>query len=223
MFKWFKDNEIDRVNLDELDKHGWKLREKSSHAKVWDISFGDVLLLEFRNKRPVMPFLSQTIELRNYFRKNVIESGGGILKVEVIELKGLSAVDCLFKIPMKPTGMLCVGSLVIPFSDKAYYIEVQCREQGMTGVRESLIWLRQGDSANKEDEVQDENFDILRGWMKDPYDESATEGILMNLADDEKYDVEFPDHPLSRARKYMAQIREIISFDNQLFKLDRFS
>jgi hypothetical protein len=213
MLNWFKNNEIDWVRLDE---RGWKLRDKNSDVKVWDNDSGDVLSLNFFNKPPDIPVsLSQVTELRNFYRKNVAEVGGGVLKIETIEIKGLSAVECLFKMPMQPSGMLYLASFTIPFRDKSYVVKLQCPEKGITGARDSAVFALH---TNFDDD-DDENFDPFKGWMKDPYDESVTEGVLMNLSEDEQYDVKFPNHPLTRARKYMSQIKETISFDERLFKL----
>jgi hypothetical protein len=214
MLNWLKNNQIDQVRLDE---RGWKLREKNSDVKVWDNDSGDVLSLNFFNKTPDIPVsLSQEIELRNFYRKSVAEVGGGILKVEVVELKGLSAVECLFKMPMQPSGMLYLASFTI--RDKSYVVKLQCPEQGITGARDSAVFALH---ANFDDE-DDENFNPFKGWMKDPYDESITEGVLMNLSEAEEYDVKFPNHPLTRARRYLSQIKETISFDERLSNLARF-
>jgi hypothetical protein len=217
MLNWLKNNEIDQVRLDE---QGWKLRDKSSDVKVWDNDLGDVLSLNFFNKPPDIPVsLSQLTELRNFYRKNVTEVGGGILKVEVNEIKGLPVVECLFKMPMQPSGMLYLASFTIPFRDKSYVVKLQCPEKGITGARDSAVFALHANF----DEEDDENFDPFKGWMKDPYDESIIEGVLMNLSEDEQYDIKFPNHPLTRARKYMSQIKKTISFDERLFKLAHFS
>jgi hypothetical protein len=216
MLNWLKNNEIDRVRL---DVNGWILREKNSDLKIWDSEVGDVLSLNFFNKTPDIPVsLSNTTELRNFYRKNITDAGGGILKVEVIDIKGLAVIECLFKIPMQPSGMLYLASFTIPFRDKSYVIKLQCPEQVITGERDAVVFALQ---SNFDDE-DDENFDPFKGWTKDPYNETLIEGVLMNLSEDEKYDEKFPNHPLSRARKHLSQIKETISFDDRLFKLSRF-
>lgn len=216
MLNWFKQNDIERVRLNE---RGWVLKVKTSDAKVWDNDSSDILSLNFFNKPPDIPVsLSEAPELRNFYRQTVAEAGGGILKVEAIELKGLPAIECLIKMPMQPSGILYLVSFTIPFRDKSYVVKLQCPEQGITGARDSAVFALH---ANFDDE-DDENFDPFKGWMKDPYDKTVAEGVLMNLSEEEKYDAKFPNHPLSRARRYINQIKETISFDERLFKLARF-
>ena len=216
MLNWLKNNEIDRV---KLDNSGWKLREKNSDVKVWDNEVGDVLSLNFFDNKPDIPVsLSNITELRNFYRNMVAEAGGGIIKIEVIKIKELQAIENIFKMPMQPSGMIYVASFTIPFQDKSYVIKLQCPEQGITGERDSVVFAS---FANFDDE-DDENFDPFNGWMKDPYDEGLTEGFLMNLSEVEQYDEKFPNHPLSRARKYLSQIKNTVSFDEKLSNLTSF-
>ena len=216
MLNWLKNKEIEQV---AFDISGWNLREKNSELKIWDNNAGDILSINFFNKPPDIPVsLSQITDLRNFYRNLATDAGGGIIKIDSIDLKNLAAVECIFKIPMKPSGMIYVGSFTIPFRDKSYVVKLQCPERGVTGIRDTVVF----DSfmASIEDS---EDFDPFKGWAKDPYDETVTTGALMNLSEDEKYDEKFPEHPLSRLRKYLRQIEETISFDKQLYKLEAFT
>lgn len=216
MLNWLKNKEIDRITLDET---GWNLREENSEIKVWDNNAGDILSINFFNKQPDIPVsLSQITDLRNFYRKMVVEAGAGIIKVDSIDLRNLAAVECIFKIPMQPAGMIYVGSFTIPFRDKSYVVKLQCPERGVTGMRDTTVFA--SFATFGEDE---EDFNPFKGWAKDPYDETVTTGALMNLSEDEKYDEKFPEHPLSRLRKYLRQIKETISFDKQLYKLEVFT
>ena len=216
MLNWFKNKEIDRVNLDEI---GWKSREKNSDVKVWDNDVGDVLSLNFFDKKPDIPVsLSNITELRNFYRKMVADAGGGVIKIELIKIKELQAIENIFKMPMQPSGMIYVASFTIPFRDKSYVIKLQCPEQGITGERDSVVFAS---FANFDDE-DDEDFNPFKGWLKDPYDASLTDGLFMNLSEDEQYDEKFPNHPLTRARKHLRHIKNTISFDEKLFDLPFF-
>jgi len=217
MFNWFKSKDIDLVRLDE---DGWRLREKSSELKVWENSSGDVLSLNFFDKEPDIPFaLSEIDGLRKFYRNLIAESGGGILKLETVELGGLTAIETLCKLPKQPSGMIYVGSLTIPFREKSYVVKLQCTEQGITGMREAVFFA----SRAHFDEDGEEDFDPFKGWAKDPYDETFTDGVLMNLSEDEQYDEKFPNHPLSRVRRYLKEIKQTISFDEKLFDLPKFA
>ena len=56
----------------------------------------------------------------------------------------------------------------------------------------------------------------VKGWMKDPYDENIDLPYMMNLSEKEEYDKMFPEHPLSRLRKYLLDVEKTISIDKKL-------
>jgi hypothetical protein len=56
----------------------------------------------------------------------------------------------------------------------------------------------------------------IQGWFKDPYDASFDKQALRTLADDQKYDCKFPDHPLSRARRKIDSVIGSIRFDQDV-------
>ena len=39
---------------------------------------------------------------------------------------------------------------------------------------------------------------------------------MMNLSEAEEFDIQFPEHPLSRLRKFLKQIEETIKTDDSL-------
>jgi len=59
-----------------------------------------------------------------------------------------------------------------------------CRRQGLVGI-----------SGNP-----------FAGWIKDPYDETIHEGVLMNLSELEQFDKQFPESPLSMCREFVRTL-----------------
>jgi hypothetical protein len=55
----------------------------------------------------------------------------------------------------------------------------------------------------------DELTGLPSGWIADPYDPTLRYDGMRNLADDPKYDAQFPEHPLSRSRAFMANLESI--------------
>ena len=68
-------------------------------------------------------------------------------------------------------------------------------EIGVTGARDAAVCALEMKAGNVDAR--------LNGWNRDPYDESFTDGFLMNLSEDAKYDGMFPYHPLTMARKFI--------------------
>jgi hypothetical protein len=52
----------------------------------------------------------------------------------------------------------------------------------------------------------------LEGWFTDPYDPKYKGMVLRSVTDNEKYDEEFPDHPLSRLRSTLKTVRNSLQF-----------
>ena len=104
----------------------------------------------------------------------------------------------------------------IQYDKKIYEIEGEFSEDGTTGVRDSMIL-----SIMMSKGVVTVENDKMHGWFKDPYDESYTSGVLMNLSENEEFDELFPDHPLTQARKFVKFIIDNeepkkLSLDEQL-------
>jgi hypothetical protein len=102
-----------------------------------------------------------------------------------------------------------IGSYTLLSATFRYVIEVRATEHGITGLRDTLV-------ANEFlPDILEMSADgpILRGWFQDPYDPTYTMGILRNQSEDPKYDDQFPDHPLSRVRRYLATIAQSITID----------
>ena len=89
---------------------------------------------------------------------------------------------------------------------------------GTTGTREALISNRM--LAKNELVIGEEG---MEGWMEDPYNPTFKGGTLMNKAEDPKYDADFPDHPLTIARKWLTEIALTIDFKPEVRKLKEYN
>ncbi|HEX8702340.1 MAG TPA: hypothetical protein VF815_26135, partial [Myxococcaceae bacterium] len=139
-------------------------------------------------------------ELRAFYRKRTVEAGGGIVEVDVVSLAGLRGVRAICKFPQQPEGMSYNGSLVLPFARFSYVLKVQCPEEGITALRDTLIL------STLMPQDRDPQRWVEEEWAQDPYDASDRSRIRRNLSEDEQYDAEFPDHPLSRTRRHLAAL-----------------
>ena len=64
-------------------------------------------------------------------------------------------------------------------------------EEGQRGVREAMVMVMLG---------------MPKDWMQDPYDKNFKKGIRRNKSEDEKFDSQFPYHPLTQARVFLNYI-----------------
>jgi hypothetical protein len=84
-------------------------------------------------------------------------------------------------------------------------------ERGLTGVREAVVaatLMRDGKLLPRE---------YQQRWGNDPYDAASRDAdpsLLRFMSDDESYDQEFPQHPLSKVRRMLATLANHVEYDS---------
>jgi hypothetical protein len=194
MFSFFK-NEIS-IRSVSIPDFGWpKVREEEAIIMWGNPERTAVVSINYFDLVPNIPTVRDVNVIRSFYRNLINEANGGLLAAELFKQQGFDVVKTIFKIPQQPRGMAYIGSLTLPFSTCSFVLKVHAVEAGMTGLREAMVadkLLRAG------------NFD-MDNWDSDPYDKDLKTGVLMNLAEVENYDMDFPDHPLSRVRDLLTR------------------
>lgn len=110
--------------------------------------------------------------------------------------------------------MSYVGCFTLPFRDFSFVVKAQCEEEGTTGIRDSFVLATM---------ISEDRFDLseaedgkIPGWWQNPYDSTVELPIMRNLSEDEQYDAQFPDHPLSRLRNILGQLQPVISVSQEV-------
>lgn len=104
------------------------------------------------------------------------------------------------KFPQKPSGMTSEGQLVHVHDGSETRVTVRFPEVGTTGVRDTTVFTtRMLDLP--------EDADPTDGWMADPYDRSREDPLMRNGAEDETFDSQFPDHPLTLVRAELQRLQ----------------
>lgn len=200
---------VDSIFISELD---WP-KEREKNAVCWVNPEGTIAMsINFFDKAPDIPTIKDVNELRSFYRDLIISTNGGIIEVETIKRQQFDLVRTVFKIPKPVSGILYIGSLTIPFHSCSFVLKVQAVESGPTGMREAFIIDRL---------LKDGSFNEAT-WSVDPYNSEINTGSLMNKSEDQKYDVDFPDHPLTQVRKLLTQLEQGFTWDPALEKLPRF-
>jgi hypothetical protein len=158
-------------------------------VRVWHTPQGDGLGVYFFPVPPDLPANVRSVDdLAEFYRRSVGDSGGKLVEVAVVMANECLAVRTILSFPQQPSGRTYVGSLTIPFQDFSFVVKCQCAEVGPTGLKEALLFDRSL-AANEPMRIEGERFD-MPGW--DP--------------DAEKYDAQFPHHPVARARRVLAHV-----------------
>lgn len=210
MLSFFKKKiSVDSISIPEL---GWP-REKEGNAVLWMNPEGSIAVsINFFDQAPDIPTIKDINNLQAFYRDLIISVNGGVIEVELLKRQQFDLVRTIFKIPQPGRGMLYVGSLTIPFNTCSFVLKIQAIEAGPTGMREALIVDRLFKDGTFEENT----------WAADPYDNEITLGTLMNKSEDQRYDVDFPDHPLTQVRNLLSQLEQEFTWETQLEKLPRF-
>ncbi|MEM7246242.1 MAG: hypothetical protein AAF533_12915 [Acidobacteriota bacterium] len=151
---------------------------------VWRFEDGDAVGIYLFDIEPDLPRgHSDVAGFLGAHREGIASSGATLLESDLLRRHELPMLRTVVSIPQEPSGRSFLGALTLPFRDFSFVVKVQCAEHGMTGMREAILYDR---SLAQADEETGEAAPF------DPHDPM--------------HDVEFPDHPLSRARRHLAKV-----------------
>jgi hypothetical protein len=218
MFDFFRQNKSS-INSITIPSFGWDKEEETISKIEWINEDATIsLLLNFFDIEPNIPTITDLKKIRDFYRNSISQVNGGLIEVDVIDLKGYKAIKTIFKVKQEPTGMIYLASLTIPFEKCSYVIKIQAPEFDVTGIRDAVI-LEKLLTENKI--TFKENG--LENWFEDPYEKDFKSNCLMNKSELSIYDDMFVNHPLSQARKLIAEIEKGIEFKPEILRNKKFT
>ena len=204
-----EDNVIPTIQSLQLDTLGWIDRGETepNAARVWETPQGDAVVLYFCDGPPTIPACATVEALCAFYREAIARAGAELVecRVEAVARPPARAVLVLMKAPQEPSGRLYQGSYTIPFRDFSFVVKVQCAEQGMTGVREAIL------------------FDQRRRAGEQPRLDGAGPPFPGWNPDAAEHDAMFPTHPVSRARRLLEHVRRTTTLADALARLPGFA
>lgn len=181
--------------------------ERSERRVAWlDASGARQLSVDLVNGSLGLPAPIDIHAVRTSCRKIAESNGGAIVSVDAVSVAQRPATQLIYKREDLPAYSY-TGMLYLQLDDLGYVIAIAAEEQGTTGVREAVVTA----SLFEEGKLTLETYES--GWFRDPYDSGYRGPILRSLSDDESYDPSFPDHPLSKIRRTLADLRTSIRLD----------
>ncbi|WP_428304615.1 hypothetical protein [Lacipirellula sp.] len=196
---------------------GWELVERNASIEAYQHENGDLFTINFFDLPPdIGASLADVDGVRDFYRQMLVSNHLAMLECEIESLDGLPTVYVLAKAPLQPTGFAFIASQIIPRQDCSVVLKYQAVEEGVTGMRESIVMsqLMQPEQGSFADQ--------LSSWCADPYDPSLKYPVMRNRADSPEFDEKFPDHPLSRARAFMNQLPARVTIFKSLRKAPEF-
>jgi hypothetical protein len=202
IFKRTQNTSFDSVSF---DAGKYRYQGEAGDHRVWHTQDGDGLGLFYFRKRPDLPANAKTsAELEESYRAKIPDAESKIIEFQLPTVAEIKCIWMILKIPQKPHGMTYLGSLTIPFTEFSFVIKMQCEERGITGMRETALFIQ----CQKEGTVTLGPDGKLEGdWNPD----------------NERYDSKFPDHPLSRLRREFAQIKATLRIEQATKDQKRFT
>jgi len=224
LFQQSSSQDFTKSHSQDFNGLGYEMREwefNREHSDTYQYTWSDkhspaVIIFKYYGIEPDLPTVKNVNTLRDMYRELVGQHNGAIIRVEIGSIQNVDTVETIFKFPIEPHGVSYIGSITIPYKDRSYVLMARCAEVGTTGLRDSAIFDKMiGDGVvTFEDGTP-------RGWLKDPYDDSMTEGFHMNLSETEEFDAMFPEHPLTVVRGLLTQFSGLITLDERLEKFEK--
>jgi hypothetical protein len=177
----------------------------SETSMTWTAPGCEVELTQSALDRPLDP--ADVERFRNEQRRIAIEKGRGIISADVLFARGIPLTEVITK-ARDGTGYDYVGTITAADASHTYTIRVTTHPGTLTGVREALVsaaLIPMGELR-----LPKQTGRII-AFLGDPYDAAWDEDALNAITDDERLDVLFPDHPLSRLRALLDQIGNSIT------------
>jgi hypothetical protein len=204
----------------EFDTVGLKFHSETNRVlKVWTNPEADVVTLNlFLTAPDIRVSLSNLEGLREMYREQVTAAKGGLIEVGTLEVSSIPSIKTILKLPQKMAGVAYVAAITIPFKDFSFVLKITCQERGFSGTRETRI-LEQRRLALLE---KGETRDVMIGWNSDPYDPNFKSELLMTFAENQVFDADFPDHPISRARFWIEKFEKSLKLEKSLVAFEPF-
>jgi hypothetical protein len=181
---------------------GWTEEAATGQLRVWRDSQGDVLSLATADGSLGLPSLSDVKSLHQWCREVAAGREAGLIEVHV----GDGPLGATAGLIYKRLGMpayIFTGMLFVLGDEVADVWTIVSAERGTTGIREAIVTAQMMNDGTLTIE------DYETSWAQDPYAPTyrgVDRSVLRFASDDERYDGQFPDHPLSKVRRMLAAL-----------------
>lgn len=187
---------------------GWHEDAPSDAMRTWHHPDGGVLSLAFASRTAIPP-PSRLDLLRNAFRRVAEAGGAGLVEADAVQSSYGPSARMVYK-RRQDFAFVFTGMLLLPAGAQWLVCTVVDAERGTTGIREAVVTAQLLESGALTLTSYEES------WARDPYDplySGPARESLRYLSDDECYDAQFPDHPLSRVRGTLSALLENVFID----------
>jgi len=192
----------ERLRLVNLAMDGWTEETPTGEMRTWRNSDGNVLCLATAGGSLELPPVSDIDGLRRWCRALAESGDAGLIDMKLDSADIGGTVGFIYK-RLQGHAYVFTGMLFVAGDDETLTWTVVSGEVGMTGVREAVITAQLMEAGQLTIE------DYQRSWAQDPYDppcHRVERRVLRFVSDDQRFDPQFPHHPLSKVRHVLATL-----------------
>jgi hypothetical protein len=194
---------------------GWEENKRNGQSIYYRHVEGGALSLSIVEFAPDIP---REFERAAWFEcARAFAAPGGLVSLDPRTIRSLPAMEFIYK-RKQGNGFGYTGMLIIEWEGVYCYIVTSWREGSPTGLREAVLSVKLLDEGRIRFPKPTFFQRLLKtplpleGFFYDPYDRSYRGAILRSVCDEEEYDAQFPEHPLSLVRSHLRTVRETIRF-----------
>lgn len=171
--------------------------QRDGEAEWVDPVTGDRMSVFFFDLVPSLPAGLNDLPRLRYELAAQAAVVGGLVEAFVVTLGGLPALAQVVKVPLPDRpGQVFLASITVPKATSSAVLRLLAAEDPTTGVRESMVLSETITETGGPDAY----------YAPHPYAPQTRPKLPWHRADDPRYDERFPDHPLSRARRWLGHV-----------------
>lgn len=200
-----------------FDTQGWTLVKGDETSAEWRSAGGDTLRGTLR-AASVSPLTSapDLDSLRAAYRDAAARDGEGIIAVERRHATGIASVVAITKSLEIPRNTY-KATMVLPLGDRQYTFVMTAREEGVMGFRDAAVMSKMFEMGRLElPRPQAGGSGHIPGYLRDPYDHTYAGPTACSIVDDERLNPLFAQHPLTKLRRWIAQVERSLVVDQSL-------
>lgn len=169
----------------------------------------DIITLSYINLEPDLPAALSDIDTLRRRLSELQSEFGCLIEAHAITVDSQPALLRLEKFPLadQASGLGFTAGIVVPKAGCSAILKIMCPETGRSGVREAAVVPKVG---------------FTNMFPPHPYAPEIKGKLPYNVADDARWDPQFPDHPLTRARRWITHISRTARVDSRFAALPAF-
>jgi hypothetical protein len=190
----------------QIDATGWFPADPPQLMPRWQSVTCDEMKIQATPLDAAFPQLSDLAAVRSHFQHVVRTRGGALISCDVVPTGGRAMVRTVSKYRAgRGYAMAYTASLTAPMANWIVELLISGSEDQVTGVREAVVTFEMSQEAGPSEQRQLAQKVFPFEWKFERYEPETRGDLAYLLSDDDKYDSRFPEHPLSRVRRWLRR------------------